>query len=530
MRLLTTAPTAIPHLRDFIGSHIPPYAILSHTWGDDEVTLQQLAAADLFALQGRARFDKVQKACALARTRDALEYAWVDTCCIDKTSSAELSEAINSMFAWYRDAEVCYVFLSDLEPGQRSDLERDLPGCRWFTRGWTLQELVAPRKVLFFDREWNYRGSKEELAWQISKITNIPVMVLNHQAELGDFAVARRMSWAANRETTRLEDMAYCLLGIFDVNLSLIYGEGVKSFARLQAAILQTTPDLSIFAWVDKSDTCSEYAGILATCPAQFADCWGMEAPVDNSAYANFTMTTRGIQTEASLVPVTCRGGTPAIVALDTRCRMRGLGVGVHVRKIGASLYVRSRPHTLFRGGVDEDDFYELSSLVELLTLATKLPVRLTIPRGIDLVAKNRCSAFRLGWGPFVGREVQRMPRSHFDTEDGVFFSCDPRTEGWCVYVINGTLPGGSIPGLVSEGVYLKLFFACFQWNSGLAIVVLTSLNSVDAGTGRLLESFLVSQLDQTRFEACQWAKNLVTGIFGDSLVIWDAYGLSPGR
>jgi hypothetical protein len=421
------------------------------------------------------------------------------------------------MFAWYRDAEVCYVYLGDLETGEDGDLPRDLPTCRWFTRAWTLQELLAPRKVLFFDRDWNYRGSKAELAELLSTITNIPVAVLCHEVELGDFAVARRMSWAANRETTRLEDMAYCLLGIFDVNLSLIYGEGIKAFARLQAAILQTTPDLSIFAWVDNSDTRSEYAGVLATRPTLFAQCREMEAAVGDSAYANFTMTTRGIQTDASLIPVTRRGATPSMVALDTRCHMGGSRIGVHIRKIGGSLYARCRPFTLFRAGGGAVTWQR--SLVETLTLATVLPTRFPFHPGPDPVVGNRFSALRVGWGPFVEWDSQQMPRSHFDTEHRVFFSCDTSTKGWCSYVTEGTLPGGSIPGLASEGVYLKLFFACFEWNTEIPVVVLASLSSADPATGMLFESLLTSQLDQVTFESCWRAKNLVLGILKDSLV-----------
>ncbi|KAH6842486.1 heterokaryon incompatibility protein-domain-containing protein [Chaetomium sp. MPI-CAGE-AT-0009] len=519
MRLLQTASSGVPRLREFIGSQIPPYAILSHTWDNDEVTLQQLTAADLFALQGRARFRKVQRACTLARTRDALMYVWVDTCCIDKTSSAELSEAINSMFAWYRDAQVCYVYLSDLDPGTADDLVQELPACRWFTRGWTLQELVAPLNALFFDSQWNYRGSKSELAELLSTITNIPVSVLRHEAELSDFAVARRMSWAASRETTRVEDMAYCLLGIFDVNLSLIYGEGEKAFARLQAAIIQTTPDLSIFAWVEDSDSSQQYAGILANRPAQFAQCREMEAAVGDSAYANFTMTTRGIQTDASLVSVweLERGNGSSVVALDTGCRIEGTVIGVFVRKIGGSLYARSRPNTLFRGGADLVGWR--GSVVETINLVTKLPTRFPFHPGSDPVLGNRCSALRVGWGPLEKWESQDMPRSHFDNQHDVFFACDPGTEGWCASVIKGTLPGDSVPGLRSERVLLKLFFACFRWNTERPVVVLASLNSEDPAAGMLMESLLVSQLDHVMFENSQRAKNLIFGVFGDRLV-----------
>ena len=146
MRLINTK--NVPELNEFIGdsSSIPQYAILSHTWGDEEVTLQRLSDPACAQKKG---FRKIQQTCALA-AKNGFDFAWVDTCCIDKRASAELSEAINSMFRWYQDAAVCYVFLADLDPG--ASLEGSLPHCRWFTRGWTLQELIAPREVLFYDR------------------------------------------------------------------------------------------------------------------------------------------------------------------------------------------------------------------------------------------------------------------------------------------------------------------------------------------------------------------------------------------
>ncbi|GAB1316317.1 hypothetical protein MFIFM68171_06527 [Madurella fahalii] len=305
MRLLETSnPSSAPQLREFIGSHIPPYAILSHTWHDDEVTLQQLTSctADTASLQAKSGFRKIQQTCALARSRDALSYAWVDTCCIDKTSSAELSEAINSMYEFYENAAVCYVYLADLEPGNEDALANTLPQCRWFTRGWTLQELIAPSEVLFFDKEWRYRGSKRELAELLCSITGIPEALLQKDAMLSDFAVARRMSWASMRVTTRVEDMAYCLLGIFEVNMSLIYGEGLKAFERLQTAIVRTTPDLSIFAWVDDRVPCPEFASVLAEASRQFARCGDIEVAPGDSIYANFVITNRGVQLDASLI------------------------------------------------------------------------------------------------------------------------------------------------------------------------------------------------------------------------------------
>jgi hypothetical protein len=172
-------------------------------------------------------------------------------CCIDKTSSAELSEAINSMFRWYEKAETCYAYLSDVPDGAGlvpAQVRARFAASRWFTRGWTLQELIAPRYVLFFSRHWKYFGTKESLCDQISAITGIDTDTLLG-AGLEHVSVARKMSWASCRNTTRIEDSAYCLLGLFDVNMPLLYGEGQKAFQRLQEEILRSSHDYSLFAW-----------------------------------------------------------------------------------------------------------------------------------------------------------------------------------------------------------------------------------------------------------------------------------------
>jgi len=204
-----------------LSNPIPPYAILSHTWGAEEVTLQDLQCTP-HRNQHFSGYQKLLDCCAQAR-EDGFGYVWIDTCCIDKTNSAELSEAINSMFQWYRDAFQCYAFLSDTETVE------ELAESRWFTRGWTLQELIAPLSVIFFNKEWNELGTKASLAKKISSITNIPrTVLLSNSRE--EFSVAQTMSWAAKRETTRVEDRAYSLLGLFGVNMSMIYGEGDKAF------------------------------------------------------------------------------------------------------------------------------------------------------------------------------------------------------------------------------------------------------------------------------------------------------------
>ncbi|KAK1533393.1 hypothetical protein CPAR01_10101 [Colletotrichum paranaense] len=248
--------TSSHNLEEFIGRDIPPYAILSHTWGKDEVTFQDMKDPRFLVREQtirKAGFVKIAKACGLAQQQE-LQYAWVDTCCIDKSSSAELTEAINSMFKWYQRAAICYAWLSDLDPS--ADIDSDFDGsgdlgqCRWFTRGWTLQELIAPKEVEFYDRDWNLVGCKSGLVDQLHAITAIAKDVLgNRHRALLHTCVAEKMSWAAGRETTRVEDAAYCLMGIFGINMPLFYGEEEKAFQRLQNEILRESDDVTIFAW-----------------------------------------------------------------------------------------------------------------------------------------------------------------------------------------------------------------------------------------------------------------------------------------
>jgi hypothetical protein len=225
-----------------ITKDIPPYAILSHTWGADgnDVTFQDLTTNTSRTKAGYAKL----RFCAKQAANDGLQFFWVDTCCIDKSSSAELTEAINSMFRWYRQAVRCYVYLADVRVGSIDGFDDQSPSTwmptfrkiRWFTRGWTLQELIAPRSVQFFSSESTWLGDKGSMEQQLYEITGIPVEALRGKP-LSDFSIAERMSWAAERKTTRYEDKAYCLLGIFDVHIPLIYGEGENARVRLQEEI-----------------------------------------------------------------------------------------------------------------------------------------------------------------------------------------------------------------------------------------------------------------------------------------------------
>lgn len=254
MRLLRTDRLEIT---EFVYDQVPTYAILSHTWGEGEVSLQDIQEG---RASSKAAFSKVSQCCTRAKA-DGFDYVWIDTCCIDKTSSAELSEAINSMYLWYFKAEICYAYLADVQS------ESTLGESRWFTRGWTLQELIAPSRVHFVNRHWKDLGTKESLQQVLSNRTGIPVAIVSGRDDLETASLAQRMSWAADRRTTRVEDRAYCLMGLFSINMPLIYGEGERAFIRLQEEIIRVSDDHSLFAWRGPDTR----GGLLATSPAAFA-------------------------------------------------------------------------------------------------------------------------------------------------------------------------------------------------------------------------------------------------------------------
>jgi hypothetical protein len=331
MRLLKVDSPEL-ELVEFFGDRIPEYAILSHTWGDDEVLYQDLQIGNYRQKLG---YKKILFACHQAR-KDDLHWCWVDTCCIDKSSSAELSEAINSMFNWYKKARVCYTYLADVhrsgpsyvnegkflkgdiagtdvdligdqhkrdvsfearagptghEPinynpaiTERADtlafgkLNKAIHDSRWFDRGWTLQELIAPRLLRFYDHSWCYLGDRDnELLQLVCDRTSLTPTTLGSPVMLEEIPIARRMSWMARRQTTRKEDIAYCLLGIFGVNMPLLYGEEEKAFTRLQEEIAKRSGDHSLFVFSDPVQDSLSMRPILAASPREFAHCNNLE-------------------------------------------------------------------------------------------------------------------------------------------------------------------------------------------------------------------------------------------------------------
>jgi hypothetical protein len=243
MRLLRYNEQGELSIVSFDDRSTPSYAILSHMWGADaeEVTFADLVNGDGTAKRG---YKKIHF-CGQQARQDGVQYFWVDTCCIDKTDKAELSHAIRSMFRWYQNAARCYVYLSDVSTRKRKiddvlgefTWEVALRSSRWFTRGWTLQELLAPSTVEFFSQEGEKLGDRISLKTSIHKITSISLGALSGDP-LSQFSVNERLRWKEGRETKREEDGAYSLQGIFSVDIAPVYGEGAAgAFKRLMDEI-----------------------------------------------------------------------------------------------------------------------------------------------------------------------------------------------------------------------------------------------------------------------------------------------------
>lgn len=352
MRLINTR---TGKMEEFIGNAIPKYAILSHTWEEEEVTFSYMMTnTDYSKKKGDM---KINMTCKLA-LEDNLDYAWVDTCCIDKSSSAELSEAINSMYRWYERSAICYGYLSDLDPS--ASVETGLKDCRWFTRGWTLQELIAPTRFYFYDNKWSCRGSKRSLCELVSRITGIDADILFHKARLSSVLVGRRMAWAAGRETTRIEDRAYSLLGIFGVNMPMLYGEEDRAFRRLQEEIIKLTPDLSLFAWKMPASTQPAngedmISGILARSPDHFEGCLSLR-PVGSVARRSELLILNGrLKTNTPIYYGTCPKSGAMLQFLPVGMQnATGVSVGILLRTYGLNEFVRCDPWSVYEHHVEQ--------------------------------------------------------------------------------------------------------------------------------------------------------------------------------
>ena len=348
MRLINTTTL---ELEEYHGEP-PEYAILSHTWGNEEVTFQDWQENFERAKQ-KEGFSKIHRSCAQA-WKDGYDYLWCDTNCIDKTSSAELSEAINSMFSWYKGSAVCYAYLGDVPPishKKTKDHREHFARSRWFTRGWTLQELLAPSRLIFFDHNWEPIGSRSALSKEISSITRVGEEYFQPDADMGSVrrslstaSVSERMSWLSRRKTTRVEDLAYCMLGIFDVNIPLLYGEGHKAFIRLQEEILRVSNDHTIFCWTwDPRHVPSHWASMLSPSPRTFEDSGSYSEFSWRYEPLSYAMTNAGLSIKLPLLNQVPHSKRRCLAIVDVRCEISKQRVAIPlVRLTGKDRYRRS--------------------------------------------------------------------------------------------------------------------------------------------------------------------------------------------
>ncbi|KAK7448837.1 hypothetical protein VKT23_013566 [Stygiomarasmius scandens] len=384
MRLLNTK---IFEIKEFY-TDIPLYAILSHTWEEDEVTFQD--AQDIQGIKkldhtnSKSGWSKVKNACRYALKHD-FDWIWIDSCCIDKSSSAELSEALNSMYQYYTDAEVCYVYLSDVSSKEDPRRARSkFRSSKWFTRGWTLQELIAPMYAVFLDKDWGEIGTRWSLRDAISAITTVPVDIFEGRADVDKFSIAQRMSWAADRETKRPEDLAYCLMGIFNVNMPPIYGEGAeKAFIRLQQEIIKISDDRSIFVWMSESSS-TEERGLLARSPREFRA--SGQVSISNTGLdgnkASFSFGNNGLRIHLPLVPTKDSSTENPLFLASLHCQKQDISgdnyLSVYLRKIGKQQFVRCRLNQVVVSSSQTNDLKE-----EVIIKENSLPRRIRRKGGV---------------------------------------------------------------------------------------------------------------------------------------------------
>ncbi|WPJ63916.1 hypothetical protein SMAC4_12918 [Sordaria macrospora] len=538
MRLINTTTLT---LQSFMlpAPQLPSYAILSHTWypsPDDEVTFQDFTLLPRHELEKKKGYAKIKQTCQRAK-KSGIKWAWVDTCCIDKTSSAELMEAINSMWEWYKGATVCFAFLEDLEPVPgteggsgtgRSRIGLGLPlqaghgqnghgrsekrlsvsddggsndgsnvsaatgsgagtgsttsspssslyiqaermehlsheekvrrfgACRWFTRGWTLQELIAPLQMGFYNSKWEFVGEKSALKHVLAEITQISESVLENSALLPTIPVAQRMSWASSRVTTRPEDMTYCLLGIFDVQIPFLYGEGEKAFIRLQEEIVKETNDFSLFAWKSGKGSGIQHQkhwGILAPSPKEFAECGDIEIWGNPLYNAECYVTGKGLR----FTPAPGGGGllrssssrfknTEGTYILDLGCyhkSEKGMAIGVFLQQHGSDLYCRVMPESLptWPTGPGQQPMLRKSRVFYIPKAVS--PVASTMLGSSHRWAFNLSQVFAaMADIKYLPQQSQFQPEESWDSERRLFLSQGSRNFQCCAVFVTTRTDG----------------------------------------------------------------------------------------
>lgn len=242
----------IPHerIQETVSTYFK-YVTLSHRWGWDEPLFRDIQGEAVYHGKSTHGMAKLQTFCAFA-AKYGYKWAWSDTCCIDKESSAELQEAVGSMFSWYRQSSLTIVHLADVSDDDK------LSNSEWFKRGWTLQELLAPRVILFFTQDWSLyqdpsSSNHKEDSFILAELEKVTSITSRHLKDFhpGMDDARSRLQWASTRRTTRPEDIAYSLFGVFDLHLPVLYGESKgNALGRLLSEIISQSGDISVLDWV----------------------------------------------------------------------------------------------------------------------------------------------------------------------------------------------------------------------------------------------------------------------------------------
>ncbi|XXH06186.1 hypothetical protein Hte_012632 [Hypoxylon texense] len=385
------------------------YLILSHCWGrpggndawihDGQEYVYRDVLASLPPASKPAGFEKIVRACELAH-RAKIKYVWIDTCCLDQTNSSEISHGINSMFKWYHKSSFCVVYLADVtwtSNMSRKELKRQLGNSRWLERAWTLQELIAPKEIRFYNREWNYMDTKAGLVDEIDEITHIDYRILKGLSSCSMCSIAHRMSWAAKRKATRPEDIAYSLLGIFNVHLPIIYGEGLRNaFYRLQQAIAITTSELSIFGWGGRlSPSGSSSSSVFADSPADFQSSYGL---IGNIPERHYELTNKGVRIIYALRKV-------KVEERDKRIFLRKIDNEVFIRADAGPPKQYTHDEYQKFSKTPTQTFYIISSLDDYYSRMSDNQDAVFIPQNKNIEI------------------VKAAPEAAWDHERGVFFS-----------------------------------------------------------------------------------------------------------
>lgn len=246
---------------------LPPYATFSHVIDEIGAPLEDFARIKRELCSDIVKI--LIRACVQARDA-GFTWLWNYAACVDRNSCAAQSEAINSLAQIYRNCGRSIIYLEDLKSKLVEDEEvvERMAECRWIRNVWAIPQIVFSRVAFFYSSDWSLIGTKKSLLPYLSSRMGIDQEVLEDSDSLEEFSLARRMSWASDMTASRVEDFAYALVGLFDVSMSILYGEGQKAFLKLQEEIMGDTDDFSLIAW-DKIDA-QEYNGLFAHSPACF--------------------------------------------------------------------------------------------------------------------------------------------------------------------------------------------------------------------------------------------------------------------